>query len=498
MPSSSSYVSVAPEISDDLDPDSCFYVSSLLSAFLRNADRLAVIHAGGSLTYAELLDEVFRLARALESRGLGRGDGIAAFEDNTPGTLLINLASRLLGCYFVSLPTYAAPPEQARMLESAEVLALVYEPELSGDRAVELADRRAVPAILSLGPGPVGADLLALAADEPGTPFPPRARDTDLGDILFTSGSTGSGPKAAVYTFARLGELTKAWLSFGGRGAASAAAYRDPDCRLLRFFATTISPGVAIMPTLLNGGTIVLQRKFDAGAVLRAIEEQRITVLALYPSHLYQLLDHPDLTRVDLSTLRLLVYYGAPMSPTRLRQAITAFGPVLCQIYGQSETRILCHLGPEDHRLDRPERLRSIGRPLPGVELQVRTDTGVAGVGEIGEIYVRTPYRMNYYWREPELTAKTIIDGWTRTTDLGYQDAEGYVYLVDRVRDIVLVNANNCYTVDIENVLTGHPAVREAVAVGMPDPHTGEALHAAVGRHPHVQVSGSELPEVGS
>jgi fatty-acyl-CoA synthase len=443
-----------------------------------------------------LLDEIFRLARALVGRGLGRGDGVATFEDNTPGTLLVSLASRLLGCYFVSIPTYAAPAEQARMLESAEVVALVYEPELSGARAAELATLRAVPAFLALGPGPVGPDLMALAAELPSTPLSPRAREADIGDVLFTSGSTGSGPKAAVYTFERLGELARAWLAFACQDAAGVAVYRDPACRLLRFFATTISPGVAILPTLLNGGTIVLQRKFDPGAALRAIEEQRITVLALYPSHLYQLLDHPDIGTVDLSSLRLLVYYGAPIAPTRQRQAMAVFGPVLCQIYGQSENRIICHLLPEDHSPERPERLRSIGRPLPGVELEVRTDTGLAAPGEVGEIYVRTPYRMNYYWREPELTANTIVDGWSRTTDLGYQDAQGYVYLVDRLRDIVLVNANNCYTVDIENVLTGHPAVREAVAVGLPDPCTGEAVHAAVVRYPHVPVSEAELREL--
>jgi fatty-acyl-CoA synthase len=483
-------------LSDSPDLHSSFYLSTLLDAFRRNANRLAVIHPGGSLTYAELLDEVFRLARALERSGLGRGDGVAAFEDNTPGTLLISLASRLLGCYFVSIPTYAAPPEQARMLQFAEVSALVYEPTSSAERAVDLAARHAVPAMLALGPGPVGTDLLALAADQPSTPFPPHAREEDIGDVLFTSGSTGGRPKAAAYTFGRLGELARTWLAIGRQDSAHGAAYRAPDCRQLRFFATTISLGVAVLPTLLFGGTFVLQQGFDAGAALRAIEEHRITVLALYPSHLYQLLDHPDVTRIDYSSLRLLVYYGAPASPARLKQAMTVFGPVLCQVYGQSENRILCDLQPADHRMDRPELLRSIGRPLPGVELEVRTGTGVAAAREVGEIHVRTPYRMNHYWREPELTAATIVDGWSRTTDLGYQDADGYVYLVDRLRDIVLVNANNCYTVDIENILTGHPAVRAAVAVGLPDPHTGEAVHAAAVRHPHLDVSEAELRDL--
>jgi fatty-acyl-CoA synthase len=478
------------------DNSSCGYLDMLFTSFRRHADRTAVTHAGGSLTYRELLDEVFRLARALRSLGLSRGDGVAALADNTPGVLLTCLASQVLGCYFVSVATHAAPAEQARMLEFTEVSALVYEPAVSAERAADLAGRGVVPAVLALGPGAVGADLLAAAAEQPGTPFPPLARENDLADLVFTGGSTGGRPKAAAYTFERMGELVKAWLTIGRQDSADGAAYRAPDCRLLRFVAATDTPGVAVLPTLLHGGTLVLQQGFDAGAALRAIEEQRITVLALYPSHLYQLLDHPDATRIDRSSLRLLVYYGAPISPTRLRQAMTVFGPVLCQIYGQSETRMLCALQPEEHSVERPELLRSVGRPRPGVELEIRTADGVAAVGEIGEIRARSPYRMSYYWREPKRTAEAIADGWSLTQDLGYRDAEGYVYLVDRLRDIVLVSALNCYTVDIENVLTGHPAVRQAVVVGLPDPDTGEAVHTAVVRQPDVEVSEAELRDL--
>ncbi|TCO60723.1 AMP-binding protein [Actinocrispum wychmicini] len=497
MSRSAADLSAAEETSgsapDSPCPDSCFYLDTLLSAFHRNADRVAVVHDGGSLTYADLLDEMYRLARALEGVGLGRGDGVAAFQDNTPGTLLVWMASRLLGCYFVGIPTYSSASEQAKMLEFMEVSVLVYEPGPAAERAAALAGQHGVPTMLSLGPGPVGTDLLALAADQPRTPFPPRAREDDIADVLLTSGSTGGRLKAAAYTFQRLGELVKAWLAFDTQDVAGAAAYRAPGCSLLRFIAMTMSHGVAALPAMLNGATFVLQQSLDPGVALRAIEEQRISVLTTFPSHTYQLIDHPDVTRTDFASLRLLVYYGAPMSPARLKRAMAVFGPVLCQIYGQTETRLVCWLSPEDHAADRPELLRSIGRPLPGVEVQVRTGTAVAAVGEIGEICVRTAYQMNHYWRQPELTAETIVDGWIRTGDLGYLDAEGYVYLVDRLRDIVLVNAINCYTVDIENVLAGHPAVREAVAVGLPDPHTGEAVHAAVVRHPDAEVSEAEL-----
>lgn len=499
MPSSLSYVptvaGVRDRLSDGQGDDSCVHVDALLKAFRRHIDRIALIRDDGPMTYADLLDEMFRLARALDSRGLSRGTGIAAIDDNTTGVVLTWLASKLLGCYFVSVPADAAPAEQAEMIEFTEVSAVVYEPASFGRRAVDLAAHGVFPTLLSFGPGPVGTDLRALAAVQSSMPFRPRARESDLADLVFTSGSTGGQPKAAAYTYQRLGELGAAWQMVMGRDTAEAAAYRAPDCRLLRPFRAIASPGVAVLPTLLCGGALLLQQGFDAGAVLRAVERHRITAMVVYPSQLYQLLDHPDIARTDHSSLRLLIYSGAPMSPTRLNQAIAVFGPVLCQVYGQSETRMISGLRPEEHRQDRPELLRSVGRPYPGVDVEVRTNTGIAAAGEVGEIRIRSPYRMNYYWREPHLSAETIVDDWCWTGDLGYQDTEGYLYLVDRRRNTVLVNGISCYTVDIENALTAHPAVRAAIAVGLPDAQTGEAVHVAVVRHAHIEVSEDELRE---
>ena len=489
----------ANESPSPLHPDSTTPFDVLLDAFRRNADRVALLDGDESITYAQLLDKMFKMARALQSLGLGRGDGVAAIDDNTPGILLTYLATKLLGCYFVAVPAPAAAVEQLRILEFTEVSALVHEPSLSAARVTELASRPSCPRPLSLGPGQVGTDLLALTEEQPATPFAPLARDDDYADVVLTGGSSGGKPKAAAYTFERVAELCRAWERISAMDTAEAAAFRAPDCRVLRVVRATVSPGIAVLPTLLNGGTLLLQTGFDADATLRAIERQRITVLALYPSHLYQLLDHPDTTKIDRSSVRMVVYWGAPMSTARLKQAIEVFGPVMSQIYGQSETRMVSHLSPEDHArgLEHPDLLRSVGRPRPGVEVEIRTAAGeLAAPGEIGEIRVRNSYRMNCYWNEPELTAATMVDGWSHTGDLAYQDAEGYVYLADRLRDMVLVNAVNCYTVDIENVLTAHQAVRAASVVGLPDARTGEAVYAAVVRQPGAEVSEAELRQL--
>lgn len=478
------------------DPEnSCFYMTALLDSFERYADRTAIVHSGESITYGELQARIYRLARALAEFGLRRGDGVAVLADNTPGTLMVSLASQLLGCYFVGIPTHAAAAEQAKMLAFTEVSALVYEPVPSGERADDLVGRTAVPTVLSLGPGPVGKNLLELAAEQSDAPLPPQGREEDIADLAFTGGSTGGQPKAAAFTFERLGAKLKAWLEISRQGSADTAAYSAPNCRLLRFAPATDTPGVSVLPNFLHGGTLVLQQGFDAAAVFRAIEQDEVTVISLYPSHLYQLLDHPAATTTDLSSLRLLVYYGAPASPTRLRQAVEAFGPVLFQVYGSTETRMMSTLQPADHTAD-SSRLRSVGKPRPGVELEIRTGTGLADVGEIGEICVRTAYRMNHYWREPGRTDEAIVDGWSRTGDFGYWDSEGYLYLADRQRDIVMVNALNCYTVDIENVLTTHSAVRQAIVVGLPDPKSGEAVHAGVVVHADREVTEAELCEL--
>lgn len=471
------------------------YIPTLLESFERNADRTAIIHSSGTLSYGEIRNEIYRLARALSECGLRRGDGIAVLADNTPGTLLVGLAAQLMGCYFVGLAKHASVAEQTRMLTFTEVSALVFEPLPSRTRIAELMDHGAVPTALSLGSCPGYKDLLAAAARQSSEPLPPQGRGEDVADVVFTGGSSGGHPKAAVHTFARMAALAQAWQEAARQGDAG-AAYRAADCRLLRFVAATDTPGVAVLPTLLNGGALVLQEGFDAAAVLKAIEQHRISVLALYPSHLYQLLDHPDVATTDHTSLRLLVYYGAPVAPARLQQAVEVFGPVLCQIYGQSETRMLTTLLPAEHSPDRPELMRSVGRARPGVELEIRTPNGKAGVGEIGEICARTAYQMDYYWKDPELTSTVLADGWVRTKDVGYQDSEGYVYLVDRQRDIVLVNSFNCYTFDIENLLAQHPAVKQAAVVGIPDERTGEAVHASVVLHPGSQVSEIELCEL--
>jgi fatty-acyl-CoA synthase len=347
--------------------------------------------------------------------------------------------------------------------------------------------------VLSLGPSSIGADLSALADRQPADPMPPQGADDDPAELVYTSGSTGR-PKAACYTFGRVGALSAFWADEARRDTAETAVFTAPGCRMLWAGPFIRLSAPTVMPVLLNGGTCVLVDEFEPGGLLRTIEHESITATMMTPTQLYRLLDHPDLSRADLASLRLLVLHSAPAAPTRLAQAVDRLGPILLQSYGMTETKMISALEPADHAAGRPELLRSAGRPRPGVEVEIRDGTGRAlGPGETGELCVRSPLSMAGYWRQPALTAQTVVDGWVRTGDVGYRDAAGYLYLLDRLRDLVIVDGSHCYTLAVEDVLTSHQAVRRATAVGLPDERTGEAVHAAVVLRPGATVTADEL-----
>lgn len=469
------------------------YLTPLLAAFGRYADRTLFVHEGKAITYGQARAEIFRLARALAECGLKPGDGVAGLNANTPRMVFVHLAAQLIGCYYVGVPLPASTAERARMLAHTRAKALVYESAVDSGQVHELSELSGVETVLSLGPSTTGRDLVELAVRQPTEPLTPLAQDKDVAELVFTGGSSGGKPKAATYTFERIGALSEYWDIAARENTPDYAVYSTGSCRLLRVLAHIGAPGLSVVPTMLHGGTIVLQEGFDAGTVLRAIERERITSMGLAPAQLYQLLDHPDFDTTETSSLQLIVYFGAPIAPARLKQAVERFGPILFQSYGQSETRMISALYPADHVTGRSELLRSAGRPRTGVEVRIRQGGTPLGPGQVGEICVRSPYLMNGYWDEPELTERTMGDGWIRTGDAGYQDAEGYLYLVDRLRDMVIVNASNVHTLEIEDLLTSHPDVTQAAVVGLPDERTGEAVHAAVVVRPGSAVDEEDL-----
>jgi fatty-acyl-CoA synthase len=250
-----------------------------------------------------------------------------------------------------------------------------------------------------------------------------------------------------------------------------------------------------VLPTWLNGGTVVLERGFDAASFCTAIERHRITLTFVVPTMLYVLLDHPSTTAADLSSLETIVYGAAPMSPARLADALDVFGPVFVQLYGQAEApATVTALRKEEHDPARPELLGSCGKPLPGVEVELHDDDGNAvPAGVVGEICVRGQIVAQGYWKRPGLTAETLRNGWLHTGDMARQDEQGYLFIVDRKKDMIISGGFNVYPREIEDVLTSHPDVAMAACVGVPDDRWGEAVKAVVVARPGAALDVASL-----
>ena len=245
-----------------------------------------------------------------------------------------------------------------------------------------------------------------------------------------------------------------------------------------------------------RGGRSIIFRDVDPSLLLQLIETEGITEMFLVPAVLMFLLATPSLTTTDLSSLRLIFYGASPISEDVLVKCMAAFGCGFCQVYGMTETTgAITALPFEDHDPDGPRRglLRSAGKPHETVELRiVEPDSGKdADVGEVGEIWTRSPYNMDGYWgKEQETTATIDADGWLRTGDAGYFDADGYLYLHDRIKDMVVSGGENIYPAEVENVLLSHPTIVDAAVIGVPDERWGETVKAIV-----VLAPGAELDE---
>ncbi|MDT0322094.1 AMP-binding protein [Streptomyces millisiae] len=459
------------------------YAEEICSALTRFPEREAVVRGEQRFTAGQLRDLVFRMARVFETRGLGPGKTVALLGGNLPQLLAARYAAHLLGCRVVHLYARLSVAAQAVIVRDVETGVLVVDPRVAG-RAGELAARSGVPDILTLGPAAVGEDLLELAACRSAGTFPGRARPQDICVIQYTGGTTGR-PKGVCTTFAQ--------------EAARGERPRVPDVARRLLVCTTLAHAAGRLTdrTLAAGGSVVLLEDFEPAEVLTAIERERISWLFLLPPLLSRLLDHPDCGRRDTSTLTTLLYGGCVASPGRISEALSRIGPVLSQGYGQMEAGGISQLTTEDHDPQRPERLRSAGRPLPGVRVAIRDTAGNdVPAGEAGEICVRSDTVMQGYWKQPELTAEVLRDGWLHTGDLGRLDADGYLTVLDRLRDVVIMVGGKFHTSELEDVLESHPGVRQSAVFGIPDTDGVDQVHAVVVPTPDGTVDERQLREL--
>ncbi|HEU0202225.1 MAG TPA: long-chain fatty acid--CoA ligase [Burkholderiaceae bacterium] len=458
-------------------------------------ERPAILFRDRAVTYRELEQRSNRLAHALSALGLKRGDRVAVVSPNRPEIVELECALYKAGLVKVALNSRLAPNELADALANAEPAACLAGPEhraMVDDAAAGPTTLRHRIAFAPTQGAPAGwLDYEALLARAPDTHIHADMQPDELAVLHYTSGSTGK-LKAAMQTVGnRMASLHK---NVMGR------MHAGPGDVLLLSGPITHASGMFIQPMLFQGVTILLMERFVPAEILEAIEKHRVTMCFFVPAMIYALLAEPSIRTRDLSSLRLLSYGAAPMSPARIREAWGAFGPVLSQGYGAGETTGgVVGLTTADHARaiegDRPELLSACGRPFCESDVQVLDESGKPVSGDaIGEICVRGPDVFAGYWRAPELTRDAIgTDGWLRTGDLARVDDEGYIFIVDRKKEMLVSGGFNIYPSEVESVLAQHPAVYEVCVVGVPDEHWGETVKAVVVLRNGEQASGEDI-----
>jgi len=464
----------------------------LIDYFDRSADRdpgrAFLIDETGTRSYAQVQAHSHRIANGLIAAGCQPATKVAVFSPNLAVAFECILGLLRAGAAWTPLNAKNGIEENVHILRAFDVEYLFYHGSFSAQVEAYVAEVPAIRLIRMDGEGEgTLADLTAGVADR-------APSDLGLGlDALaavFPTGGTTGLSKGAVWT-----NLT--WMTMIAN-LHCALPVRKPPVHLVIAPMTHAAGGVALM-LMASGATQVILPGFDAKAVMEAIERYRVTHLFLPPTAIYMLLAHPDLGRHDYSSLDYFIYAAAPMSVEKLKEAVQAFGPVMAQTFGQAEAPMLCTcLTPADHDVlgdpAREKRLASCGRSTLLTEVAIMADDGrLLPPGEAGEIVVRGPLVMKEYYRNPEATAAASEHGWHHTSDIGYADPDGYIYIVDRKRDMIISGGFNVFPSEIEQVIWSHPAVQDCAVVGAPDEKWGEAVTACVELKPGQSVEPGEL-----
>jgi fatty-acyl-CoA synthase len=475
----------------ELEPDN--YVLDALKTFAEYGDRDAIVQAGTRLSYNEISNLIKALANTLHEAGVEDGMGVAVLVRDCPESASLQMALHLLGCRTVWIVAYAPRRDQIAYLELSKPDVLIYSPAAVGksELAAELIAR--IPDIKVLTMGKAEGGYQDLLAD-----INPEAPDLPLEFV-------GEQPSSLFYTGGTTGlpKLVHHWQGYYRSLQFIAAYYLSIDESPMRFLSGSaysyVSGQTPAFLTLFEGGTFFTNERWDIEEWLATIEKEAITSAFLTPQLLYLVVRHPKRADYDISCLRYLNVGGAAANPARLSDAIAALGPVVRIVYGSSELPLITDLPFLDHDPEHPERLKSCGQPFADSVVEVRDEEGrEVAAGESGEVWVKGSLAMAGYWQQPELTRTTMKAGWVRTGDIGYQDEDGFLYLIDRLQDMIVTSgaAANVYAKPIEDVLTSHPGVRSASVIGVPGAENEELVHAIVVTEDGTQVEVEELRDL--
>lgn len=444
-------------------------------AVQRRPGVVALRHDDRALTYAQLDERSNRLAQALLGSGIGRGARVAYLGSSAPEVIELLLAASKIGAVIVPLNWRLSPRELAGVLEDSHAPLLIADAGYLQTAEALRADASRPLALRVVGcehPDAYEPWLGARDAVDPGG----RGDPSDVIVQMYTSGTTGV-PKGVLTTHRNL-------------AAAAATSSRwgfNPDTISLTPLPLFHIGGIGwVYCGLWHGATTILVSEFNGAQVLDTLERRRVTNPIFVPTMVQILTAVPGAAERDYSALRSIVYGASPMTTTALRAALRTFGCEMIGLYGLTETTGgVVHLDGSDHDADGPRQhlLRSAGRPYEWVELRIVDLSSGEDLPahSVGEVWLRAPNVMSGYFNRPVETAAALTaDGWLRTGDGGYLDDEGYLFLTDRVKDMIVSGGENVYPIEVEEVLSQHPDVADVAVIGVPDEHWGEAVKALV------------------
>jgi len=460
-------------------------------------DRTAIEFNEIRYTYNELGYNALCLANGLRDLGIGKGSKIGLFMKNCPEYLFCEYALAKIGAVRIPLAVLLGAQDHIYMMNQTECDTLIYHESLSDRVQSMIPNLESVKHFICISENPSGVvtghhRLQTVIEEAKPHKIEERIDIEDLVGIHYTGGTTGKpkgvmlSHRAWVYTV--LMEILE--LGFGWE---EAFGYFTP---------LTHGGGCLILPVLLRKGKCVILDHFSVEHFGMAVERYGITATFLVPTMIYMLLDYPELTEYDLSSLRNIIYGASAIVPERLKAGIEQFGPIFTQLFGQTEApMILSALSRDEHLVTGdPEgekaRLSSAGRPAFHAEVRIEDDEGNRiARGEPGEIVVKCSNVMSGYFKNPEATKETLKDGWLHTGDIARQDGEGFLYIVDRKKDMIVSGGFNIFPSEIEDVLHEHPAVKSAAVIGVPHEKWGEEIKAIVVLEKGSKVDAQKLIE---
>lgn len=447
-------------------------------------DQIALEMGDRTTTYGEADVLTRQLIALFRENGVGHGDRIAWLGKNSDRYFLLLYAAARMGAVIAPVGWRLAPPEMAYILADTGTKVLFVEEDFIETASEVTGSMENAPKVLEV------ESAFRMARDLTPAAYEPAGLDDPILQ-LYTSGTTGN-PKGVGLSNRNMFSLRKPSME----AALPWQTYHDEDCILAAMPCAHIGgTGLSAIATSAGIRAQVLP-EFTPDGVLRAIQNGA-THMFLVPAAIQFVIQHPLAKETDFSGLRYLMYGAAPMPLELLKQTVATMpGAGLLQVYGMTETcGTVTMLPPDDHSLEGNERMRSAGKAVPGVEIQIRSeDNKEVPRGEIGEICIMSPSNTQGYWKLPEATAKTIdADGWLHTGDAGIMDDDGYVYIQDRIKDMIISGGENVYPAEVENAIFGHPAVAEVAVIGIPSEQWGEEVKACCVPKPGMEIDAGEI-----